>query len=308
MTPSIEPIVPKAGLQRAASLTAALAATLLLAATPAQAQKAYPSPEAASEALVDAVRRNDTQALRTVLGPDYKRYVPADVEKEDLDAFLAAWDKEHKTYTESGGAAMLSVGEQGWTLPIPIVKGKAGWHFDLKGAAEELRTRRIGRNELAAMQAALAYFDAQRDYSAVDRDGNGFLEYAQQFVSSPGKKDGLYWNDPSGTDPSPLGPLFAGKKPQGQGYHGYHFKILKGQGKDAEGGAFSYVLNGRMRAGFALVSWPVRYGDTGVMSFIVNHQGTVYEKDLGPNTDSAARAMTLFNPDPSWKKAAVPGL
>ena len=132
------------------------------------------------------------------------------------------------------------------------------------------------------------------------------LEYAQKFASSPGKHDGLYWPDASGNDESPLGPLLAGRK-AGEGYHGYFYKILKAQGKDAPGGAYDYVIGGRMRSGFALVAWPMRYGETGVMSFMVSHDGKVYEKDLGPGSDAAARAMTRFNPDASWKKVAVPG-
>jgi hypothetical protein len=169
-----------------------------------------------------------------------------------------------------------------------------------------MRSRRIGRNELAAMQAALAYFDAQKEYAQKDRDGNGVLEYAQKFASSPGKHDGLYWPDKPGDDPSPLGPLYAGVRP-GEGYHGYHFRILKAQGRNAPGGAFDYVIGGRMRAGFALIAWPVKYGDTGVMSFMVSHDGTVYEKNLGPGTDAAARAVTRFDPDASWRKAIEPG-
>ncbi len=271
------------------------------------AQQAYPTPEAAADALVDAIARSDDAALRTVLGTDWKRFIPSvDVDQDDVYAFLAAWAKQRKIVPASAGKAMLAVGDQGWTLPIPIVKDAGGWSFDTRAGADEMRTRRIGRNELATMQAALAYFDAQREYALKDRNGDGVLEYAQKFFSTPGKRDGLYWPDLSGKDESPLGPLYGGQK-AGEGYHGYYYRILRGQGKDAPGGAYDYVIGGRMRAGFALVAWPIRYGDTGVMSFIVSHDGAVYEKDLGPDTDAVARAMTRFNPDSGWQKVTVPG-
>ncbi len=177
--------------------------------------------------------------------------------------------------TEGDNKAVISVGDQGWTMPIPIAKRKTGWQFDLAAGADEMRTRRIGRNELATIQAILAYFDAQREYAIEDHDGNGVREYARKFVSTKGKKDGLYWESPLGIDESPLGPLLAQQKPKGPGYYGYHYKILTGQGKDAPGGAYDYIIGGRMRSGFAAIAWPVRYGDTGVMAFMVSHAGIV---------------------------------
>lgn len=280
---------------------------LALVSPAALAQQVYPSAEAAADALVDAIARSDDAALRTVLGTEWTRFIPTvGVDQDDVYAFLAAWAKQHKIVPAGADKAMLAVGDKGWTLPIPIAKGAAGWRFDPQAGADEMRTRRIGRNELAAMQAALAYFDAQKDYASKDRNKDGVRDYAQKFVSSPGRKDGLYWPDPTGKDESPLGPLYGGQR-EGEGYHGYHFRILKAQGKSAPGGAYDYVIGGRMRAGFALVAWPIRYGDTGVMSFMVSHDGQVYEKDLGPNSDAAARALTRFDPDSSWKKVAVPG-
>ncbi|MEJ8857288.1 DUF2950 domain-containing protein [Variovorax robiniae] len=288
-------------------LAIAAACALTLASAPAFAQHAYPTPEAASQAFADAVANSDVAALRTVLGADWRAFVPeGSVDKEDIYGFLSAWAKQHKTVLESPTRAVLSAGPGDWTLPIPIIKSAGGWRFDTHAGADQMRSRRIGRNELAAMQAALAYFDAQKEYAQRDRDGNGVLEYAQKFASSPGKHDGLYWPDKPGDDPSPLGPLYAGVRP-GEGYHGYHFKILKAQGKNAPGGAYDYVIGGRMRGGFALIAWPVLYGDTGVMSFMVSHDGTVYEKNLGPGTDAAARAVTRFDPDASWRKAIEPG-
>lgn len=286
---------------------AAVAITLSLASGASFAQRAYPTPEAAAQAFVDAVSRVDAAALGTVLGPDWRRFVPpAGIDAEDVYTFLGAWAKRHQVILENPGKAVLAAGEGDWTLPVPIVKTAAGWRFDPRAGADAMRSRRIGRNELAAMQAALAYFDAQKEYAQKDRDGNGVLEYAQKFASSPGKHDGLYWPDAAGQDESPLGPLYA-PRTAGEGYHGYHFKILKAQGKDAPGGAYDYVIGGRMRGGFALVAWPVRYGETGVMSFLVSHDGIVYEKDLGPGSDAAARALTRFDPDPGWRKAIVPG-
>jgi hypothetical protein len=267
--------------------------------------KSYPSAEAAAEAFTDALRKNDRAALGVVLGQNWQRYVPAEggPDREDVDAYLAGWDKTHKLVNESDSKAVIAVGEGDWTLPVPIVKGKSGWHFDPAAGAEEIRVRAIGRNELNAMQAALAYVDAQRDYASKDRDKSGVRDYAQKFVSTPGKHDGLYWDDPTGQDESPLGPLFAKDRPAGGGYHGYFFRILRGQGKDAPGGAYSYVTGGRMRNGFALIAWPVKYGETGVMSFMVSHDGKLLEKDLGPKTQAVASQMKLFNPDSGWKPA-----
>jgi hypothetical protein len=286
-----------------------LAAAVAVALVPslARAQQAYPTAEAAAEAFTDAVARNDDNALRAVLGADWKRFIPTlDVDQDDIYAYLAAWAKSHKVVPQGADKAVLAVGDKGWTLPIPIVKDAAGWKFDPRAGADEMRTRRIGRNELAAMQAVLAYYDAQKEFASRDRNKDGVREYAQKLVSSPGKQDGLFWPTKAGEPDSPLGPLLADIKP-GEGYHGYRYRILKAQGKDAPGGAYDYVIGGRMRAGFALVAWPIRYGDTGVMSFIVSHDGQVYEKDLGSGTDGIARGMTRFNPDSSWTKVAVPG-
>ena len=280
-------------------------AAVALASTPAFAQKAYPSADAAAKAFFDAIANYDESALRTVLGADWKRFVPAgEIDREDIYDFLAAYSKQHKVVADGPNRALLSAGDADWTLPIPIVKSAAGWHFDPAAGVDQMKTRRIGRNELAAMNAVLAYFDAQKEYAQVDRDDNHVLEYAQKFASSPGKHDGLYWPTAAGEPESPLGPIYASVRP-GEGYHGYHFKILKAQGANAPGGAYDYVIGKRMRGGFALVAWPVAYGETGVMSFMVSHDGVVYEKNLGPNTDATARAMTRFDPDTSWQKVNV---
>jgi hypothetical protein len=221
-----------------AAAAAAMATLMLALSAPAFAQRAYPSPEAASEAFFRALADNDHKALQTVLGNDWRRFVPAgEVDREDIYDFLGAYAKEHKVVPDGPDRALLGAGDSGWTLPIPIVKGAGGWHFDPRAGADQMQTRRIGRNELAAMRAALAYFDAQREYAQVDRDGNGVLEFAQKFASTPGKHDGLYWHTGPGEAESPLGPLYAPAR-AGEGYHGYHFKILKALGPYAPGGAY----------------------------------------------------------------------
>lgn len=276
---------------------------LSLFALPAAAQQAYPTPDAAAQALVAALgtQKADTAALAKVLGPDWTRYIPLDnVDREDTDAFLARYREHHAFQTPDATHAILAVGKEGWTLPIPVVKGAAGWAFDLKAGEPELRARRIGRNELDAVQASLAYVDAQDDYASQDRDGDGVLEYAQKFISADGKHDGLFWEDDVG-DQSPLGPLFGDDTPDGV-WHGYHYRILTAQGQSAPRGAYAYALGDNMSRGFALVAWPARYGDTGVMTFMVSHDGEVFEKDLGPEGDKLALAMAAFDPDSSWQQ------
>jgi hypothetical protein len=285
-------------LRRAAGL--ALAAGALLLAPAAFAQKAYPTPEAAADAFVDSVARHDGDALKVVLGADHAKYLPHS-NAEDVTSFLEAWAKSHRIVRAGDAKAYLEAGTHGWTMPIPIVRTAPGWAFDTKAVPEELRTRRIGRNELAAIEVALAYTDAQEDYYRFDRDRNRRQDYAQKLLSSPGKHDGLYWPAKPGEPESPLGSEVAQVKP-GEGYHGYHYRVLTAQGKDAPGGAKSYVVNGSMTDGYALVAWPVRWGDTGVMTFVVSKDGVVYQKDLGPGTDAAARAMAAYNPDASWTK------
>jgi hypothetical protein len=274
----------------------ALTAASLLPAT-ATAQKAFPTAEAAGNALIEAIATNDDAAKREILGADYRRFIPPEsIDAADRTAFLYASSKARKMIADGPEMAHLSVGADGWTLPVPIVKSAKGWSFDVKAGAEEMRIRRIGRNELAAMQALLAYFDAQKEYALADRNGGGVVEYAQRFASTPGKRDGLVWpNDPA----SPLGPLYGNETKDGV-YHGYRFRILKAQGPAARGGARDFVVKGRMTLGFAAVAWPAKWNDTGVMTFIVSHDGNVYQKNLGAGTDAAARAMTAFNPDKSW--------
>ena len=266
-----------------------------------RAQQTFESPVLAAEAFVDAVATGNAQALASILGTDWKTFIPTDnIDQEDIDAFLTAWGKTHRFKSIAYGKVQLAVGPGDWTLPIPIVKKGERWRFDTLAGAEEMRIRRIGRNELSAMQAVLAYYDAQKEYALADRNGDGILEYARILVSSPGEHDGLYWRVSDGEAQSPLGPLFGSDTP-GSDFHGYYFKILTGQGANAPGGEYNYLIENRMAAGFALVAWPMAYGDSGVMTFLVSHDGRVYQNDLGPASDQTARTMTRFDPDSSWE-------
>jgi hypothetical protein len=290
----------------AASL--AVAAALFVAATPAAVaqQKAFASPEAAMNAFGDAIATSDDDAVKALLGADYHALIPP-VGAEGRYRFLAAWAKSRSIKAEGDAKAHVAVGTDGWTLPIPIVKTAQGWRFDTRAGAEEMRLRRIGRNELAVMQVMLAIYDAQKEYARVDRNRDGVLQYAAKFRSAPGKQDGLYWPRKMGEPESPLGPAVAAAQAAGggaeAGYYGYRYKLLSGQGRNAPGGAYDYVARGRMIGGFAVVAWPVKYGETGVMTFMVSHDGVVYERDLGPDTAARAAAMTRFNPVSSWQKA-----
>jgi hypothetical protein len=292
-------------LRCARSVRIALTLGALLLPPAAVAQQAFPTPEAAADALVDGVARHDGDAVKTVIGADYRKYIPVgSISEQDITGFLEAWSRSHAIVRAGDDRAFLAAGKEGWTLPIPIVKTAAGWQFSARQATDEMRTRRIGRNELAAIQVALAYTDAQEEYAASDRDGDGIKQFAMRGLSSPGKRDGLYWATLSDEPPSPLGPAFADAKP-GQPFHGYVYKILTAQGSNAPGGARSYVKNGRMTEGYALIAWPAKYGETGIMTFIVNRDGIVHQKDLGAHTAAAARATTAYNPDARWSRVAA---
>ena len=291
---------------RAALRTTLLAVLALpVPALPAQ-QSTFPSPDQAVAAFVDALgtQRADAQRLGALLGDDWSRYIPLEgIEREDVEAFLALYAERHEIRAETPDRSRLVVGNAAWELPLPLVRGKDGWFFDTQAGGETIRLRRIGRNELATLQAVRAYHDAQMDYAEVDRDGDGVLEYAQSFVSSDGQHDGLYWAEQPGEEKSPLGPLFGDELPDGD-WQGYHYRILTAQGPSAPGGAYDYRLGENMSRGFALIAWPSNYGNSGVMSFMISHDGVVFEKDLGPDGGQQALAMTLFDPDSSWKEVA----
>ena len=273
----------------------------------ATAQQAFPTPEQAAHAFVEALgtERADQARLTELLGEEWRSFIPRQgVQRKDVDAFLQQYREEHRIEKISEHQAQLSVGSEHWTLPIPMIKTENGWRFDIKAGSAEIRARRIGSNELAAVQSVLAYHDAQMDYASVDRDGDGALEYAQKIFSTPGRHDGLYWPDDKSGAISPLGPAF-GKTIAGEDWHGYHFRILHSQGHSAPGGAYSYLIGDKMTRGFALIAWPARYNDTGVMSFMISHEGQVFEKDLGPAGAKWAQSITRFDPDESWKAVTV---
>ena len=278
-------------------------------------QKEFKSPEEAVKRLMDALKVNDTKELSAIFGPEGKELISSGDEVADKagrERFVKAYEEMNKLVEESDKKVTLHVGNEDFPFPVPIVKVKEKWLFDTKAGKEELLNRRIGRNELNAIQVCLAYVDAQREYAMKDRDSDKLLEYAQKFGSTKGKKDGLYWEAKKGEEQSPLGALAAraveeGYKARKPGdnptpYHGYLYKILKAQGKNAPGGAYDYVVKGKMIGGFALVAYPAQFGASGVMTFIVSHDGVVYEKDLGKETDKIAQAMMKFDPDKTWKK------
>lgn len=282
---------------------------LALLGSASQAQQSYKTPEDAAAALAAAVKSGPGDILK-VLGKAAEDIVFSGDEIADNDIrqrFTSMYDAKHGIKAEGNKTASLMLGPDDFPFPIPLINTKSGWEFDTDEGRIEVLRRRIGRNELDAIQTALAYVDAQNEYAGKDR-GEGVGVYAQRIVSNPGKKDGLFWRDDS--DPSPLGPLAAeasaeGYKAAGVGpnpYHGYYFRILKGQGMDAPGGPLNYVVKGKMIGGFGLIAWPAEYGNSGVMTFLVNHNGTVYQKDLGQRTDFVARRTSLFDPDQTWKK------
>jgi Protein of unknown function (DUF2950) len=296
------------------SLTAAI--FIAASASVAMAQEDYQTPQAAVDALVATAKSGDQKAALVVLGRDGEDIISSGDKVSD-DAvrarFVASYDAKHQITMDGDSKATLVIGDNDYPVPIPLERNKNGtWSFDTDAGRREILYRRIGHNELSAIQTCLAYFDAQNDYAAKDR-GAGAGVYAQRFISAPGKKDGLYWPAAQGEEESPLGELFAAATRQGyhagegrSPYHGYYYKILTRQGPSAVGGAVNYIVDGKMIGGFALVAYPAEYRNSGVMTFIVNHDGTVFQKDLGRDTADVAEAMTSFNPDPGWKKAELP--
>jgi hypothetical protein len=302
------------------SCAVALLVVVLFRGTSPAAEKTqltFGTPEAAVEALVKAFRNTDEAKsytdLYTLFGTGSGTVISSGdkvADREIRAKFLRLYDEKNRLEMTGERKAVIHVGNNDWPFPIPIVKAGKNWQFDMKQGKEEILSRRIGANELDAIQTCLAIVDAQREYAATDWDGDGLLEYAQKLQSTGGKKDGLYWEVTPGEKPSPLGPLLAKARSEGYKkgekpvpYHGYFFRILTEQGKDAHGGAYSYLVKDSMVGGFALVAYPASYGVSGVKTFIVNHEGVVYEKDLGAKTAKRASSMKAFNPDKTWEKA-----
>ncbi len=293
-----------------ALLVAVMLQGTALAAKPKQ--KSFESPEAAVEALVKALRDHSEKELLVIFGPGSEALISSGDKVDDRvrrEGFVRQYDEANRLEPAGEEKRIVHVGKNDWPFAIPIVKAGASWRFDTKQGKEEILNRRIGENELGAIQTSLAIVDAQREYAALDRDGDGLLAYARTFYSTEDKMDGLYWEVKPGENPSPLGPLLA--KAQGEGYlpgkkpapyNGYFFRILTAQGKSARGGAYSYLVKGKMVGGFAVVAYPATYAVTGVKTFIVNHDGVVYQKDLGPKTGRLAKNMKTYDPDKTWEK------
>jgi hypothetical protein len=276
--------------------------------------KTFATPEEAVGALVQATSTKSGDALREIFGP-----AAADIQNPDrvqatneFETFTAALTETNRLVHESATKCVLEVGTNLWPFPVPIVNQDGRWFFDTEAGEDEILSRRIGKNELAVLDTMRAYVEAQREYASRDRNGDEVLQYAQHIGSTPGTKDGLYWPSELDGEISPLGPLVAEASAEGYAmaangqdatrapFHGYFFKILTRQGKHAPGGKYSYIINGHMIGGFALIAWPVEYGESGIMTFIVNQQGRVYQKDLGPKTEKLAPAIKIYDPDSSW--------
>jgi Protein of unknown function (DUF2950) len=311
-------VLPSADLLRMRALGKVVSFTtamlLCAVASVASAQQAFKTPDEAASALVSAAKTGDRKAIVTVLGPDGEEIVSSGDEVADAatrEKFVAAYDAKHQIAMEGEDKATMVIGQEDFPLPIPLVRKDGMWRFDTAAGRREILARRIGKNELDAIQASLAYVDAQNEYAEKDRTGAGVGTYAQRIISQPGKKDGLYWPTSQGEDASPLGELVAEATAQGYRagggrapFHGYYFKILTKQGAAAPGGEQEYVVHGKMIGGFALVAYPAEYRNSGVMTFIVNHAGDVFQKDLGPETAKLAERMSAFNPDKTWEKVS----
>jgi hypothetical protein len=297
-------------LHRAAWAGAVAILALALTSSVSRAQQSFASPEEAAAALVAAVKSDSSKEILKVLGRSAEDIVESGDDVADAQtrkSFVSTYEARHSIKADGNKKATLILGTEDFPFPIPLINTKSGWEFDADAGRIEILYRRIGRNELDAIQTCLAFVDAESEYAAKDH-GDGVGAYAQRIVSSSGKKDGLFWRDDA--DPSPLGELAAqasaeGYKANGEPYHGYYFRVLKAQGPDAPGGALNYVVKGKMIGGFALIAYPAEYGNSGVMTFVVNHAGVVYQKDLGRGTDFVAKRVTVFDPDQTWKKVAT---
>ncbi|HTB64345.1 MAG TPA: DUF2950 domain-containing protein [Opitutales bacterium] len=302
-----------------ASSPSAAASTESAAPSPLPA-KIFDSPDDAVEALLGATQSGDQAALHDMFGPALDQLLSGDSTQDavEFSNFAKKLALMCNPVPESDDKVILYIGDQNWPFPIPLVRVDGKWHFDTAAGKEEVLNRRIGEDEITAMSVCLAYVAAQHDYFSLDRDGDGVLSYAQRLNSNPGKHDGLYWEPVEGEDLSPLGPLIANAHEEGydtdkpigrtEPFHGYYFKILKEQGADAPGGKYNYVINGYMVAGFALVAYPAHWGESGIMTFIINQNGKIYQSDLGANSATTASAMTVFNPGKNWTALAPDGL
>lgn len=302
--------------RRSPALSIASIALLALAAACASTkQSTFNSPDDAVKELIGALKPMNRERLIEIFGPESEDLVSSGDEVADragAERFVALYTQKHDLVTEKDGSRTLIVGPDAWPFPIPLVNEGGHWTFDTESGKDEIVNRRIGDNELSTIQVCLAVVDAEREYAERDPTGHGLHEYAQKFFSDPGQRNGLYWPTNAGEEPSPLGPLVANASDEGykrrestgepSPYHGYHYRALTSQGEHALGGAFDYIVNDRMIGGFGLVAWPASYGNSGIMTFVTNQDGVVYQKDLGADTDKLAKAMTQFDPGPGWTK------
>jgi hypothetical protein len=305
-------------LATAAALALAAAGALGADAPAAQAQRRFDSPEDAVKALAAATKSGDRAAVDAIFGPDVKDLLSGDAKQDAIEfaSFAKSIGQYSQLVRKADDRYVLDIGDQNWPLPIPLVKRDGKWLFDTEAGKVEILDRRVGEDELNAIGVCRAYVLAQREYAAEDRDGSGVLKYALKLKSARGKKDGLYWNASDDEDPSPLGPLVAEARAEGYGgktaegepqpFKGYLFRILTSQGPAAAGGAYDYVINGNLIAGFGLVAYPAHWGESGYMTFIVNQWGKVYECNLGKDSAAIAMEMTQFNPDGAWSPVASP--
>ncbi len=287
----------------------------MMSADAAVKQKGFASAEEAVKAFISALRSNDNKELLAIFGPTAEELISSGdpvVDKQRNERFVSRFDQKN-SLSKEGNKMVLIIGEEEWPFSIPLVQKNSQWFFDTKAGKEEILNRRIGDNELNTIQTMLAIVDAEREYAMKNHDGDGILEYAGKFGSDPGKKNGLYWETKEGEEPSPLGEFVVNARAEGYinkgtkdnpvPFQGYYFRMLKKQGKHAPGGSYDYVVKGKQIGGFAVVAFPATYGNSGVMTFVVNHEGVIYEKDLGRDTAKIAKAMTAYNPDKTWKTA-----
>jgi hypothetical protein len=299
-------------------LTLMMLIAIVIPALAVAEQQRFTTADQAVNALVTAASSRDTNAMRAIFGPTAHDLISADAVQAtaEYEMFLQRLTNKVEQARESDSKVRLRLGEDGWTFPIPLVQQDGRWVFDTVAGEQEILNRRIGMNEIGAIQVCRAYVTAQREYAAKDRNDDGVLEYAQLLRSSRETHDGLYWPSHPDEELSPLGPLIAQARVEGyrrenrilgdpqSPYHGYYFKILTRQGKHAAGGKHDYIINGHMIAGFALVAWPAEWGNSGIMTFIVNQQGAIHQKNLGPKTATLAQKITTYDPDNSWKVVA----
>jgi hypothetical protein len=296
----------------ALNMLRAVIVTATMAAPAVAEQRGFATPQAAMDGLVDALAAADRKAVLALFGEEYADFLTGGDEATARVEWRGVLDlaREATVLRPDGDGRYVAVlGRRAWPMPIPIVRDQNAWRFDTAAGVEEVTNRRIGRNELSAMDVARKYVEAQRVYASADRDGDQVLEYAQRLRSSPGQQDGLYWAPGADAGPSPFGPYIAEKsefvagRQEGDPFLGYYFRVLTRQGANVPGGAYDYVINGNMIAGFALIAWPADYGNSGVMTFMISHQGRLLEKDLGPETESVVAAMRAYDPDASWTEA-----